>query len=847
MKSDFKAALDNCEREPVHIPGSIQPFAALIAFDTENFLVFHFTPNAITFTNVIAPEQSILNREISDLFSNRELIHAVRGALGLPTIQSHRERLGIFQLNDRPVDAAVHISGSQIVLELEDAPGSIERSGTSISRVRTMLGALTRDQGYEPLLETAVKVLRHLTGFDRVMGYRFLNDGSGEVSAEEVAPGLKPFLGLRYPAHDIPPQVRRIALSSPVRVIHDTEQAPLELISNSETPLDLTLCHNRAVSPIHVEYLRNMGIRSTMNFSIIVHGELWGLFAFHHHFPRLLSPDYRAIAELFSQLFSMQLQQELDTQALSRRRAADAVTTQLRHVPVVQSVKLTLDLLSCDLMDVVKAQGIAFKHQNEIYTSGNCPERNAIDAISQSVSEELLAIESIQSVTEYSTIDSRDLNACGGFLSILLDQNFSQLIFFRNEINHEIRWGGMPEKNIEYGPNGPRLHPRSSFDEYIEKIAGHCEPWTQEDFSTITELRAAMLELLYRNIRHSSREWNRQKQHQDVLIAELNHRVKNILALVLSIVRQTRDQCESLEEYVASLEERITALLTAHDLVGGSSAQWISVKQLFEIELSAYLNVERSVILEGPEAALRSDVAPIMALAIHELTSNAVKHGALAASDGVLEISWRTEKGRLKVHWKETIPNPIPPLKRHGFGLTLINRVLSHEDNGETSVQFHERGLEVNFWVPRESYELRTIADIPEPAQLHVDKAHFTDLNIDTVLVVEDNLIISLEMERIFTDMNCKTVRSAASIEEAINIAEMGEINLAIIDVNMNGTPSFSLADRLIELQIPFVFMTGYGNRFPLPENLNSVPRLLKPVNVPLLHHTINELMNSQS
>ena len=847
MKSDFKAALDNCEREPVHIPGLVQPFAALVAFEAESFRVTQFTRTAIPFTNVTNLDTSLVGHDIGDLFAGRELIHSIRGALGLPTIRRQRERLGMFPLNNRMTDIAIHLVGNEVVMELEEYTGTIERTGTSISRVRAMLGSLKTDQGMRPLLESAVRALRHLTGYDRVMGYQFLSDGSGEVVAEEAAPGLVPFLGLRYPAFDIPPQVRRIALKSPIRVIHNIEAPPVKVIAPVENPLDMTLCHSRAVSEIHIEYLRNMGICSTMNLSIIVHGELWGLFAFHHEFPKLLSPDYRAIAELFGHLFSMQLQQEIEKQNLSRRRAADAISTRLRHVKEQEAIEPVLQYLSADLMDVVGAQGMALRHHDEIFTFGNCPQKNAIEAIGEWTNQELLVVEAISSISALSIIEASEWNHCGGFMSIMIDDEFSQLIFFRNEIAHEIRWGGMPEKKIDYGPNGPRLHPRSSFDEYKEKVGGRCEPWSQEDLSTFTEIRAALLTLLYRDMLTSSDAWLKQKQYQDLLIAELNHRVKNILALVRSIARQTLENASNLDDYAASFEERITALVAAHDLVGGSGVQWVRFRQLLQTELSAYMNSDRSVDVDGVSVALRSDIAPVLALVIHEMTSNAAKYGALAGPGGTLQISWKTEKGGLGILWREECAAPIRTPGPPGFGLTLINRAVSHECQGETTVTFNERGIDIYFWLPGETFDLIAMDDLPIAAPVATDTVGTAEFKIESVLLLEDNLILAMEMERILTDMNCEKVHTTATLEEATEHVETSKLNLAIIDININGTPSFQLAHLLKQRQIPFLFVTGYGNRFPFPEELVSTPRLLKPVDVQLLNHTISSLIRSHS
>ncbi|MEZ6046436.1 MAG: HWE histidine kinase domain-containing protein [Planctomycetaceae bacterium] len=846
MKSDFKLALDNCDQEPVHIPERIQPFAKLIAFNTDSLEIIQFSENALDYAS--EGTRTLTGQKLSDLFEEREFIHAIRGVLGLPTIQNQRERMGMFSLRGILTDAAVHVVEKTGVLELEEYSGPVERAGNSISRVRMMLASLTTNQGVDELLASAVKVLRILTGYDRVMGYRFLSDGSGEVAAEEKAPSLNPFLGLRYPAHDIPPQVRKIALRSTIRIIHDIHSTPVDFINEGEKPLDMTLCHSRAISPIHIEYLTNMGIRSTMNLSIIVQGELWGLFAFHHQHPRLLSPDHRSIAELFGHLFSMQLQQEQERQILNRKRQATAISTSLRKISDQEDLTTKLRKLAPEMTKVVDAHGFAVCQPGQTVLFGNCPTIEAVEAICDSFEDELLAVDSLIAVNELSHIEPSAWNQSGGCLAIRIDSDSSRLIFFRNEITHEIRWGGMPEKKIEYGPNGPRLHPRSSFEEYTEKVAGRCEPWTQEDLGTVTEIRAAMLELLYRDVRSTSEEWQRQKQYQDLLIAELNHRVKNTLALVRSIARQTRISTDSLENYVSSFESRINALVTAHDLVGGSGVQWVSLRQLFQLELKAHLNSNQTINMDGPAVSLRSDIAPIIALLIHELTTNATKHGAFSQNGGQLNIQWQAARSGLQLTWEESLRSPITPPRTEGFGLTLVRRAIPHECQGEARVNFKEDGLKVDFWIPDETFQIHKAEPIPVVDQNNeVKEINLSQVDLDSALILEDNLILALESENILKELGCRQVHTLSSLDAVVKLLESEQIDLALVDINISGVPSFPIAEKLLQLGIPFVFVTGYGDRFPIPSELQSIPRVLKPANNSLLKSIILSLLREKT
>ncbi|MFK7821300.1 MAG: GAF domain-containing protein, partial [Planctomycetaceae bacterium] len=375
MNEAERVALSNCDSEPVHIPGRIQSFGALLGFDLESGTVLHHSDN-------LGPEYlndatSILGQPYEQIFNSNEIPHAIRGALGLPTIQTQRDRIGLFHLNDRPTDISVYTSANQAIVELEHDDSSRQRPQSAVTGVRSMLSALHSGDGLQTLLDSAVTVLRHLTGHDRIMAYRFMKNGDGEVAAESHGPGIEPFLGLRYPASDIPLQVRQIALRSRFRIIHDTRATPSALISQAGIPpLDLTYSQFRGVSPIHIEYLENMGVRSTMNVSIIVRGQLWGLFAFHSYRARRLSPDQRSLCELFGHIVSMQIQQEEEQERQRHRQTTTTTIASIRGT--TRDPMGTVQANETQLKKVVNADRSAFFQYAEVCPSCDVPQNEAL-------------------------------------------------------------------------------------------------------------------------------------------------------------------------------------------------------------------------------------------------------------------------------------------------------------------------------------------------------------------------------------------------------------------------------------------------------------------------------------
>ncbi len=840
----LRIALSNCAREPIHIPGRVQAFGALMAFDLQSEVITHGSTNL---AEMIGSEKPLLGIRLKDALEHRELVHDLRGTIGLPTIQTQRERLGSYQLNHAIVDVAVHRSNDLIVVELERHDYPSERPDIAIAQVRSLLGCLRKEHGYIDLIRSAAAALRRLTGYDRVMGYRFLSDGAGEVMAEELAPGLQPFFGLRYPASDIPDQVRAAMLKMPFRCISDIHADPVDLLSlPDQPPLDMTLAHLKGVSPIHVEYLKNMGVRCTMNLPIINRGELWGLFALHHYRPKLLSPQLRSVCELFGQFFSMEVQQELEREELSRRRRASSLQRSFTQLESGTSrIQQVIELTGRDLMEIVDADGVAILTPDQWVGVGSVPSNDAILKSLPAPMDELLAIDSFSSLGLHELTTATDGHALAGMLSLSISTaDASKLIFFRVEETSRVRWAGEPQKRFDYGPNGPRLSPRASFQEYVEIVSGRSRPWQSSEVAAASEFRTALADAMFHESIASSGHWRRQKEYQDLLIAELNHRVKNILALVRSIARQTKVGAQSLTQYTENFERRIAALSTAHDLAGGSGLQWVALEKLLEIELRPYST--EAVHWQGPVVSLKSDVAPVLALVMHELLTNAVKYGALSEPDGRLAIQWQVLSGGLELIWKERLAHSITMPSDSGFGMSLIRRAIPHECGGEAMVEFGRDGLRARFWLPSDAVRFSST----ETASLRTVPTIVTEIDriaIDQALIVENNLILSMELEKIMLSLGCQHVSCAADAEQARLLVEHESFQIAVLDIHLGSGTSLQLAEHLQRLGLPLVFLSGYGDQLTIPESLHKAPRLSKPVQREQLAAAIRSVIHQEN
>ena len=296
-QGEFEVDLTNCDREPIHALGAVQPFGFLLALSTD-WLVKRASANLGEFLGVAA-EDALGTSAIDHL--GEAAVHALRNRLTVLRGPDAVERLfGVSVADGRRFDFAVHMTGDTIVVEGE--PSDPDSGTDAASAIRAMMSRLDGTADNAAFFREGARQVRALTGFDRVMVYRLDTDGSGVVEAEAARSGIGSFLHLRYPASDIPQQARKLYLRTPFRIIADVDAAPVPIVPRLDergAPIDLSLSVTRSVSPIHIEYLKNMGVHASMSISIIVEGKLWGLFACHHYAgPRCPTFERRSIAEL---------------------------------------------------------------------------------------------------------------------------------------------------------------------------------------------------------------------------------------------------------------------------------------------------------------------------------------------------------------------------------------------------------------------------------------------------------------------------------------------------------------------------------------------------------------------
>lgn len=500
--------LTTCDREPIHVPGAIQPHGVLIALDQSQRAVM-VSANVGTMlgtplehalgagvADLLGPDAGeAVSRRIADWTPAEPLILDLPGDLG-----------GV--LAGEEVDITMHRSGERIVVEVETLgrPHSVLLSYQSARSAMARLAAWQRIEGL--VAQLAIEI-RSLLAFDRVMVYRFDRNWNGEVVAEERRDDLNPFLGLHYPATDIPAQARRLYTINWTRLIADIGYQPVHLEPvldpGTDEPLDLTHSTLRSVSPIHVEYLSNMGVTASMSVSIVIDGQLWGLVACHHYSgPHRPSRDARSAAEFLGQVASTQIA-ELE-RAEAREDALSVQSTLSRisaRVTASEEPPLRQLIADPDLLTLVRASGAALCHDDEILTVGDVPDESAL----RRIADKLLSAPygepaASDSLPQLDPALGLVADVAAGALGIGSSSD-SWIIWLRPELPEIVDWGGDPRNKELYAAQGQevRLSPRKSFDLWREVVRGRSQEWAPWELDVARSLRTFMNAVLLQRSR----------------------------------------------------------------------------------------------------------------------------------------------------------------------------------------------------------------------------------------------------------------------------------------------------------------------------------------------------------
>ena len=490
--------LSLCELEPIHIPGAIQPHGAVVVALVDGLVVSHASANLEAILG--RPARTALGRPLHEVIGKpgwRELQRP-----GVLEGMTEGQVLSLPGLSRGGLDLRAHRSARYICVDIEpirDKPRQNPPIILAQSILETFKYATTR----VGLCELAVAGLRAITGFDRVMAYRFHEEGYGEVIAEARGARFEPYLGLRYPASDVPPQARRLYMRQRVGTIADSSYQPVALLADpalpGAEPVDLTHSALRSASPIHREYMRNMKTAASLTIGLVSSSassgqNLWGMLVCHSGKPFVAGPGLRAIADMIGQVVSLLLNSlndaEVFSQRLDRQTMLNALVSRLMSATPLPEALTGGDL---DLLRLVDAAGALVRIDGAFYSLGQIPPRSAAEyamtRLQRLAGRAMLAVDDLG--RRHPEFADCIADGSGALLLPLGQDSDDAILWFRSELSRTVAWGGNPNEHITSDPATGRLSPRNSFAAWKEIVSGRSEPWAEVDLALAQELRTA--------------------------------------------------------------------------------------------------------------------------------------------------------------------------------------------------------------------------------------------------------------------------------------------------------------------------------------------------------------------
>jgi chemotaxis family two-component system sensor kinase Cph1 len=491
--------LDRCAQEQVQIIGQIQPHGLLFALSEPDLVVRQVSANISAFLGM-SPE-SVLDRPFESVLGAQlfEAFHAqLTSDAGSSVASFHIPQRG----SAVEAQCIAHRQDGVLIVELEPIEGAHSLAPLDFdAHIQLPLSRMRAASDVLELARVAASEVRRLSGFDRVMVYRFDENWNGEVIAEAVGHSPVSYFGLRFPAGDIPPQVRQLFLLNVIRAIVDVDATPAPIIPGMSPltgkALDLTYSALRSASLIHLEYLRNMGVQSSLTVSIIVEGRLWGMIACHDPKAHRLARSTRSVCELIGQTLAAQVALRADSAALQTRLTArELLDNVVAKMETAESLVEAAQSEGTPLLNLFDADGLVFRIDGVLSGQGAIAGTELLVPVIDGLRS--LASHGVASSNELGKVDP-DLAAyasvaSGALLIDLGEATDDYLLFLRRELVETIAWAGNPNKSV-VADRHDRLHPRKSFEAWQETVHGASRPWTETELESGLLLREHLLRL----------------------------------------------------------------------------------------------------------------------------------------------------------------------------------------------------------------------------------------------------------------------------------------------------------------------------------------------------------------
>ncbi len=651
--------LEVCAREPIHIPGAIQPHGVMLVADRTTQEIAHGAGDVAGVLGVDAWIGRTLGAVLGDRLAERLAQVTQSGQAG--GYAGHLPR------GDGAFDVSGHVDRDWLIVELEPGLAQPLPATAILGQLESAGAAFERASSLKALCDRAAVEFRRLTGFDRVMIYRFLDEGAGAVLAEDRAEGMPSFLNHHFPGSDIPAQARALYVRNLVRAIPDVAYTPAPLVPawTLDEPLDMSDCALRSVAAVHMQYLRNMGVGASASISVVKDGLLWGLIACHHATPKLMPYDIRAAARTLAGGLARQVRAKEEAEAyrerLRLRGLEDEVASRFARGGglddnLVDGVR--------ELRRMLGADGVAALRGGVLHLDGVGPPETHVYALARWAlqrGQEPIVTNSLSE--DYPDAEAFQAQASGLLALVVSADEPFVILWFRAEEVEVVNWAGNPHKALTLGP-GETLTPRASFEAWRQTVHGRSRRWTLAEVDAAVRLRETLLDArgrrrlqeLNTRLGDALNEKDGLLEQKEMLLKEVNHRIQNSLQLVSSFLGlQSRSMGDpKLHEAFEEARRRLQAVALVHRrLYRADQIEIVDMARYLE-ELIADMNDSLGaewagkISVDASPVLVSTDRAVTLGLVVTELVINANKY-AYGGKPGQIEVSLEEHRNDVRV------------------------------------------------------------------------------------------------------------------------------------------------------------------------------------------------------
>ena len=643
----FQVALANCAREPIRTPGSIQPQGFMVVVEEPGLVIRQISENLPLWLGV--DSEALLGSRFDSVVAGVEGFIAQFDALDEDQTQPYHVGDITFLLGGRTgvaVPMMLHRHDQMLIAEFQHPDATLAPGSSLYAVLHSFISAASEVESVDELCDRAVRVLKRLTGFGRVKSYRFDAEGNGLVNAELADDGYPSYLGLCFPAADIPAQARELYCLNRIRVIEDAGYDPARLVPsvNAVTgqPLDLSFSTLRSVSPVHLQYMRNMQTLASMSVSIVVDGKLWGLISCHHNAPRSVRFPIRSACELLGRVLSLQVESR-ETHLRNERmlEIRHRIVQLLGAIADHDSVLLGVRTIPDVFVNFVGAAGAAVVSSSGCELYGNTPARAQVMELASWLAEQQNDVFHSDNVGR--DIPQLALGTVGsGVLAVSISEihpNF--LIWFKPERSQIVKWAGRPDKTIA---DSGSLSPRQSFEQWQQIVEGFSTPWNPSEIEGVQELRLAILGIVLRKaeeLAQLSEDLERSNKELEAFSYSVSHDLRAPLRHIAGYAELlTEMEGPTLSErgrrFLSTIEESARFAGTLVDNLLSFSQMGRSAMRFTDVNLSALvasIQAEMAPDYEGREIEWTFESLPVVVadpaflhLALRNLIANAIKY-----------------------------------------------------------------------------------------------------------------------------------------------------------------------------------------------------------------------------